>query len=257
MTNETDDMDRRQFAPAMLLSDSMVLLHLLRGLRGRHELDHSARLERFYGPQAAAYDNFRDRLLHGREELIDRLAPPPGGTVVELGGGTGRNLEFLGARMLSLDRVDIVDLSPSLLSQAESRCTRWPEVAHAVQADAQTYDPGVPIDCVYFSYSLTMIPDWRQALANAVRMLRPGGLLGVVDFYVSDATDPFGKPRHHRLQRWFWKHWFAHDGVNLSDEHLKRLRQVTEPVHIGEHLGTLPWLPGLRAPYYLYIGRKG
>ena len=250
-------LEKREFPLSMLASDTMVLLHLLRGQRGKlGEDSHAQNLERFYAPQASRYDDFRDRLLHGREELLERLAPAPGSTVIELGGGTGRNLEFLGARMLSLDRVDVVDICPALLSQASERCARWPEVAHAVQADAATYDPGRLADCVYFSYSLTMMPDWRATLANALRMLRPGGLLGVVDFYVSDRELPSGFAHHNALERWFWQHWFAHDGVHLSEKHLPALAQCTEPIHVGEHMGSIPWLPGLRAPYFLYVGRK-
>ena len=45
--------------------------------------------------------------------------------------------------------------------------------------------PEAPVDVVTFSYSLTMIPDWFAAIENALRMLRPGGQIGVVDFYVS------------------------------------------------------------------------
>ena len=61
--------------------------------------------------------------------------------MVELGGGTGRNLEFLGDRVGTLGRFELVDLCPSLLSQARKRCERWPGIVTAVQADATTYRP--------------------------------------------------------------------------------------------------------------------
>ena len=242
---------------ASLVSDSMVLWHLLRGQRDSDSPgNHAQRLEDFYRPQAAHYDDFRERLLQGRQELVERLAPPPGSTVVELGGGTGRNLEFFGVRMLSLERVDVVDLCPALLSQARERCARWPEVAHAVQADATDYRPGREVDCVFFSYSLTMMPDWRRALANAVRMLRPGGLLGAVDFYVSPTRAAPGCAQHGALARNFWPRWFAHDGVRLSPNHLPALQDYTDRVYCDERMATLPYLPWLRVPYYLYVGRK-
>ena len=242
---------------ASLVSDSMVLWHLMRGQRDDdNRTNHAQRLEEFYAPQAAHYDDFRERLLHGRQELVERLAPLPGSTVVELGGGTGRNLEYFGARMLSLNRVDVVDLCPSLLSQARKRCERWPDVARAVQADAADYKPGRVVDCVFFSYSLTMIPDWRRALANAVRMLRPGGLLGAVDFYISPHHAAPGSVQHGTLARHFWPRWFAHDGVHLSSNHLPALQDYTDRVYCEERMATLPYLPWLRVPYYLYVGRK-
>ena len=50
-----------------LLSDLKILYHLtLKPVRGK---DHAARMESFYGGQAEAYDDFRRRLLHGREDL--------------------------------------------------------------------------------------------------------------------------------------------------------------------------------------------
>jgi hypothetical protein len=82
-------------------SDGLVLWHLMRGRRGVADEDHASSLQRFYAPQAEHYDHFRERLLQGRRELIERLAPQPGNTVVELGGGTGRNLEFFGVSMWS------------------------------------------------------------------------------------------------------------------------------------------------------------
>jgi S-adenosylmethionine-diacylgycerolhomoserine-N-methlytransferase len=56
---------------------------------------HAERLEAFYGRQAAAYDDFRRRLLHGREEMMQSLDIAEGDTLLDLGGGTGSNLEAL------------------------------------------------------------------------------------------------------------------------------------------------------------------
>lgn len=245
----TDRRDRSLFAS--LVSDGLVLLHLIRG-QGGSDLSHADRLERFYAPQASRYDQFRERLLHGRRELLERLAPLPGSRVIELGGGTGRNVEFLGARMLSLERFEVVDICPSLLRHAQERCRRWPEVAHAVQADVTTYRPAMPADVVLFSYALTMIPDWQRALRNAMSMLRPGGIIGVVDFHLPTGNHALPK----RLQQWFWRHWFAHDGVHLSAEHLPALKTMAEPLFAESRSGSVPYLPGLQAPYYLFVGRK-
>ena len=102
--------------------DRQVLLHLLRGQPRAGS--HAERLENFYAPQASYYDHFRERLLHGRRELIAALQPAPGQWLVELGGGTGRNLDFFGARLGTLARFDLVDLCPSLLAQAPRRFRR-------------------------------------------------------------------------------------------------------------------------------------
>ncbi|TLY50950.1 MAG: class I SAM-dependent methyltransferase, partial [Gammaproteobacteria bacterium] len=149
-------------------------------------------LQRFYGAQAGEYDRFRERLLQGRAELIMRLrlTLPRDAHVVELGGGTGRNLEFFNSALDDIAAFDLVDLCPALLSRARARVARHAQV-RVIEGDATMFRPARPVDCVYFSYSLTMIPDWRVAIDNALAMLKPGGTLGVVDFYHSAAQpDP-------------------------------------------------------------------
>ena len=139
---------------------------------------HAQCLQAFYGPQATHYDRFHGRLLSGRCELVEQLDLPPGARVVELGGGTGRNLLFFGKRLEGFASVELVDLCPALLEQARQRTAQLANV-RPVEADATSYRPPTPVDCVYFSYALSMIPDWRAAPANALAMLMPGGLLGV------------------------------------------------------------------------------
>lgn len=237
-----------------LLADARTLLQLARG-RAAHG-SHVERLQAFYGPQAEHYDAFRERLLHGREDLIHRLAPAPGARVVELGGGTGRNLEYFGARLQSFARIEVVDLCPALLQQARRRSARWPGVAFAVEADATAYRPPDPVDCVYFSYALTMIPDWCAAIDNALAMLRPGGLLGAVDFYAAPHDARARGALRASIARGLWRRWFRHDGVNIDPQHLPYLLRHTEPVYCEQRRAPLPYLVGLRVPYYLYIGRK-
>jgi len=237
------------------LSDLKVLYHLaLRPVRGQ---DHASRLESFYAGQADDYDQFRQRLLQGRQELWSRLEAPEGGTWVDLGGGTGANLEFLGPRIDHLGQVLVVDLSPSLLEVARRRiATRgWPHV-QAIQADATTFRPERPADVVTFSYSLSMIPDWFAAIENALAMLRPGGLLGVVDFYVSRKYPAEGGVRHGWWTRTFWPAWFALDNVFLSPDHLPFLQRHCELLYLAERRAKVPYLPLGRVPYYLFIGRK-
>lgn len=237
-----------------VLAEARVLLQLARGsARGD---SHAGRLQAFYAPQASYYDVFRERLLYGRADLMRRLAPPAGAVVVELGGGTGRNLEFLGARVQTLRRIEIVDLCPALLAQARARCARWPGVAVAIEADVTSYRPGLAVDCVYFSYALTMIPNWRAAVDNAIDMLRPGGVLGVVDFYLPPMEQVARGRRLRRLEHAFWRRWFAHDGVMLDAERQLYVAGRTDDVWLEERSAAVPYIPGLRVPYYLYIGRK-
>ncbi|MDZ7615564.1 MAG: class I SAM-dependent methyltransferase [Patescibacteria group bacterium] len=186
-----------------LFRDLRILFHLvLKPVRGK---DHAARLESFYAGQAEGYDAFRKRLLQGREELWQKLDAPEGGVWVDLGGGTGSNLELMGPKIDRLAKVYLVDLSPSLLKVARQRIESkgWRNV-ETVEADATVWQPpDAPADLVTFSYSLTMIPDWIGAMENGRAMLREGGCLGAVDFYVSRKYPTEGMRRHGWLVRSF------------------------------------------------------
>jgi S-adenosylmethionine-diacylgycerolhomoserine-N-methlytransferase len=239
-----------------LLADLRILYHLaLHPVRGT---THAQRLDNFYRGQAEGYDAFRERLLHGRDELWAALPAPDGGVWLDLGGGTGANAKRLGARLNTLSRFYIVDLAPSLLAVARRRIARhgWSHV-EAVEADATSFVPTEgAADIVTFSYSLTMIPDWFAALDHAWRVLRPGGHIGVVDFYVSRKYPPAGMARHGWLTRQFWPAWFSRDNVFPSPDHLPYLQRRFEQVKLVEQRARIPYLPLARVPYYWFIGRK-
>ena len=239
-----------------LLADLKILYHLtLRPIRGK---DHVERMESFYRGQAEAYDAFRKRLLKGREELWQLVGVPEGGVWVDMGGGTGANLENFGDRIERLEKVYVVDLSKSLLEVAARRFkTRgWPN-AEAVEADATVWrPPSGAADVVTFSYSLTMIPDWFAAIENAKAMLSPGGVIGVVDFYVSRKHPAEGHARHSWLTRSFWPVWFAADNVYPSADHVPYLHRHFKPIHFQECRGKLPYFPIMRMPYYIFLGEK-
>lgn len=236
-----------------MFSTARLVAHLIKGQS--HASSHAERLDDFYAPQVELYDASREKLLHGRERLIALLDPQPGAVVIELGAGTGRNLEFYADRVLTLKSVTLVDLCTPLLEHARTRTAQWPNV-RAIQADVTTFHPDEPADMVYFSYSLTMIPDWLAAIENAIAMLKPGGLLGVVDFYVSRRDPGPGRVRHGVLTRNFWRAWFDRDGVFPSTDHLPTLTSLLDIVHVSEHFGTVPIVPLLRVPYYVFVGRK-
>jgi S-adenosylmethionine-diacylgycerolhomoserine-N-methlytransferase len=219
---------------------------------------HEDRLESFYRHQAADYDAFREKMLHGRDELFAALPADHHASWVDLGAGTGRNAERFGQRLTNFASVELVDLSSSLLEMTRRRIADrgWSNV-RAVHADATRFDrPDDSVDLVTCCYSLTMIPNWFAAIDNAWRMLKPGGKMGVVDFYVARKHPDDGRRRHTWPTRTFWPAWFASDNVFPSADHLPYLANRFEPIHVEEHVGKIPWLPLVRAPYYIFVGRK-
>ena len=237
-------------------SDLKILYHMaLRPIRGDN---HADRMDNFYSGQADAYDDFRKRLLQGRRELWQSIEVPENGRWVDMGGGTGSNLDFFGDSIEHLDRIYVVDLAKSLLDVASRRVSdkKWTHV-DIVQGDATQYQPPAgPVDVVTFSYSLTMIPNWFSAVENAFQMLRPGGILGVVDFYVSRKHPATNFQRHSWFTRHFWPIWMSSDNVFPSSDHVPFLHNRFESMIFQQMRATIPYLPFLRIPYYIFVGRK-
>eukprot|EP01089_Gocevia_fonbrunei_P001264 TRINITY_DN1117_c0_g1_i1.p1 TRINITY_DN1117_c0_g1~~TRINITY_DN1117_c0_g1_i1.p1 ORF type:complete len:271 (+),score=70.38 TRINITY_DN1117_c0_g1_i1:83-895(+) len=236
---------------------------------------HKERLESFYKTQAGNYDAYRKRLLHGREEMFAQL----GSTLesdkksdlvwVDLGAGTGYNLECMdgglkGGLAKTFKKVYLVDLSTSLLKQAQERIDskQWTSVVETVEADATKWKPtggkgdGL-VDVVTFSYSLTMIPDWFLAIDHAVSILKPGGILAIVDFYVGRKYPKEDEVKHSWFTRTFWRTFFACDNVRLNDDHMPftESRDV-DTLYKKENLGGVPYIPFVKAPHYILLVQK-
>jgi S-adenosylmethionine-diacylgycerolhomoserine-N-methlytransferase len=159
---------------------------------------HAGLLDQIYRRQRHIYDLSRKYYLLGRDRLIDGLAPPPGGRVLEIGCGTARNLIAVAQRHPKTPLYGI-DLSLEMLDTARRRISRegLDSRVGLAHADATRFDPallfGVPgFSRIFFSYTLSMIPEWEKALAQSVLWLQPGGELHLVDFGGQE-----------RLPRWF------------------------------------------------------
>lgn len=147
---------------------------------------HAERMDEKYRWTRHAYDLTRRYFLLGREEGLDNLALKPGNRVLEVGCGTGRNIQKILQDYPSV-HIDGIDISEQMLQSARPRFQGDDRVRLAV-ADAQ--DPEFiqvfgtlqPYDAVLLSFSLSMVPNWQQALNNALRTVKLGGRLSVVDF---------------------------------------------------------------------------
>jgi ubiquinone/menaquinone biosynthesis C-methylase UbiE len=133
------------------------------------------RVRRIYDESARRYDRqigFFERLLFGggREWVCSQAR----GEVLEVAIGTGRNLPFYPKEV----RLTGVDLSPAMLEFAQARARELGIEADLRVGDAQALPfPDEAFDTVVITLSLCTIPDDREAVAEASRVLRPGGRL--------------------------------------------------------------------------------
>ena len=160
--------------------------------------DATSRMDAIYRTQRHVYDATRKYYLLGRDRMLAGLEPPLGGTILEVGCGTGRNL-VVAARRYPEARLFGFDISTVMLETAAQSIARsgMADRIRIARGDAAGFS-GEELfglghfDRVFVSYALSMIPPWREALGEAFRAVAPGGALHVVDF--GEQTD---------LPQWF------------------------------------------------------
>ncbi len=101
-----------------------------------------ALMDRIYRRQRHIYDASRKFYLLGRDEAISALQPPPGGSVLEIGCGTGRNLIRI-ARLYPGRDCCGLDVSSEMLITARQSVERagLADRIRLAQADATGFDP--------------------------------------------------------------------------------------------------------------------
>jgi ubiquinone/menaquinone biosynthesis C-methylase UbiE len=133
------------------------------------------RIRDLYDAEASGYDReiaFFEKVLFagGREWVCSRAR----GDVLELAAGTGRNFAHYPADA----RLTAIELSPAMLDLARLRAREAGREVDVWLGDAQALQfPDESFDTVTCTLALCTIPDDRAAVAEARRVLRPGGRL--------------------------------------------------------------------------------
>lgn len=148
------------------------------------------------------YDFTRKFYLLGRDRLIRDLAPPAGGTVLEVGCGTARNL-IVAAKRWPSARFYGFDISEAMLETAHKSVAKQglSDRITLAQGDAGAFDVTAlfgldQVDRVFMSYTLSMIPPWQEAIARGAASLAPRGSLHIVDFGQYERLPAFAKRLH-------------------------------------------------------------
>lgn len=156
----------------------------MRPLYLRKGSSHRETMTNYYKIQSRFYDSTRWAFLYGRKRLIEKLEVRPGERVLEIGCGTGANFRAIQDGLQNTGELIGIDCSSPMLRKAEHRVHQngWTNVRLLDQEYGKEAIAEGQADVVLFSYSLSMIEDWRQALACAHSELRFGGRTGVLDF---------------------------------------------------------------------------
>jgi ubiquinone/menaquinone biosynthesis C-methylase UbiE len=142
------------------------------------------------------------RFRRWRREIWDLV---DGVDVLELGVGTGKNLRFHPPSM----EITAIDISERMLDRARRRAARLGSSARLQLADAQALPfDDASFDNVVATFLFCSVPDPVQGLREALRVLRPGGRLLLLEHVISEM------PVLRTLMRWFdpipFHIWGAH-----------------------------------------------
>jgi len=147
--------------------------------------EHADLMDGMYRYQRHFYDLTRKYYLLGRDRTIRNLDVPQGGTLLEVGCGTGRNMAFA-HKHFPTAKLYGLDISQEMLISARKTFATKATIPDFRVADATAYTPrefGVTgFDRILISYALSMIPDWERAVDASIAALNPGGQLHIVDF---------------------------------------------------------------------------
>ena len=143
------------------------------GERRERDGGHAALMDGVYRWQRHIYDATRKYYLLGRDRMIAGLHVPPGGSVLELGCGTGRNL-LLAARRYPDARLHGLDISAAMLETADAALSRRGlrgRVALA-RADATRFDAEVLFGKAYHGHAGVRLYGHRRESLGRTDSLR-------------------------------------------------------------------------------------
>ncbi|HWA53120.1 MAG TPA: class I SAM-dependent methyltransferase [Solirubrobacterales bacterium] len=190
---------------------------------------------------SAAYD----RLLRGTEEAGLReirrecLASATGRTI-DIGAGTGANLSLFPS---AVSELVLAEPDPHMLSRLRARLDTAPPGTEVVQAGAEALPfEDASFDTAVFTLVLCTVPNPSAALAEAARVLKPGGRLLFVEHV--RAEDPGLARWQDRLERpWH----FLGDGCHCNRDTARAIEAGPfEQLRI-EH-GEMPKAPPIVRP---------
>ncbi|MCR9148307.1 MAG: bifunctional demethylmenaquinone methyltransferase/2-methoxy-6-polyprenyl-1,4-benzoquinol methylase UbiE [Rhodobacteraceae bacterium] len=153
------------------------------------ENEKAGRVRGVFGSVASKYDIMNDVMSGGihrlwKDAMMDWLAPRAGQTLLDVAGGTG-DIAFRFLKRAGAGHATVLDLTEPMLIEGRKRAEA--EAMHDaldwVVGDAMALPfPDNSFDVYTISFGIRNVTRPQDALAEAFRVLRPGGRLMVLEF---------------------------------------------------------------------------
>ncbi|MFY9913814.1 MAG: methyltransferase domain-containing protein [Nocardioidaceae bacterium] len=144
-----------------------------------------------------------------RAWTMDRLAPQPGEIAIDIGSGTGEDVQLFADLVGETGRAVGVEPSSRMRALAESRAGEAGSRATFMDADAHELPfADSSVDVVRSERVFQHLDDPERAAAEIARILRPGGRVAIIDSDWGSAIMHPGDPDVvRRLQVFMWGDW--------------------------------------------------
>jgi demethylmenaquinone methyltransferase/2-methoxy-6-polyprenyl-1,4-benzoquinol methylase len=150
--------------------------------------DKAQRVRHVFDSVAGKYDLMNDLMSAGLHRLWKRFAVNatrvrPGMRVLDLAGGTGDLAIDFARRVGPTGTVVLTDINGTMLGAGRDRLVNAGLLLPVVQCDAEKLPfPDAHFDCVSIGFGLRNVTRKDSARAERWRVLRPGGVVAVLEF---------------------------------------------------------------------------
>jgi demethylmenaquinone methyltransferase/2-methoxy-6-polyprenyl-1,4-benzoquinol methylase len=158
------------------------------GFQSVPEVEKSKHVEKVFSSVANRYDVMNDLMSLGLHRLWKTFAVQisgvgPGDRVLDVAGGTADLSLAFSRRVGSDGQVWLTDINHAMLARGRDRLIDKGFNGPVAQCDAERLPfPSNWFDCVTVAFGLRNMTHKDQALAEMLRVLRPGGRLLVLEF---------------------------------------------------------------------------
>lgn len=156
----------------------------------KHQLfEHQKTMNEIYKYAKYTYDISRCVYLPKKKLLIKKIKNENPKNICEYGCGTGKNIIKVKKALNDSECfICAIDISIEMLKLAKKRTgldssIHYHNIAAELFTKAMTNKNQCVFDIIYFSYSLSMMSSWKDALQSALENLSPRGKIYILDLY--------------------------------------------------------------------------